>query len=236
MAIRVVLGEDNYLVREGLRQLLASAEGVEVQAECEDLRSLLQAIEEQRPDVVLTDIRMPPTESDEGIQLAARLRVEHPRIGVVVLSQFAEPAYVLALLESGSDGRAYLLKERVHDRAQLVAAIEAVAAGESVIDPKIVDLLVAAKARSERSPLSQLTPRELEVLAAIAEGKSNAAISDALVLTKRAVEKHINAIFLKLNLSKAQDAGAVSPRVKAALLFLAEPDLGLQGRAHHLME
>ena len=236
MAIRVVLGEDNYLVREGLRRLLASAEGVEVQAECEDLGSLLQAVEEQRPDVVLTDIRMPPTESDEGIQLAACLRVEHPRIGVVVLSQFAEPAYVLALLESGSDGRAYLLKERVHDRAQLVAAIEAVAAGESVIDPKIVDLLVAAKARSERSPLSQLTPRELEVLAAIAEGKSNAAISDALVLTKRAVEKHINAIFLKLNLSKAQDAGAVSPRVKAALLFLAEPDLGLQGRAHHLME
>jgi DNA-binding NarL/FixJ family response regulator len=236
MAIRVVLGEDNYLVREGLRQLLASAEGVEVQAECEDLGSLLQAVEEQRPDVVLTDIRMPPTESDEGIQLAGRLRVEHPRIGVVVLSQFAEPAYVLALLESGSDGRAYLLKERVHDRAQLVAAIEAVAAGESVIDPKIVELLVAAKARSERSPLSELTPRELEVLAAIAEGKSNAAISDALVLTKRAVEKHINAIFLKLNLSKAQDAGAVSPRVKAALLFLSEPDLGLQGRAHHLME
>jgi DNA-binding NarL/FixJ family response regulator len=236
MAIRVVLGEDNYLVREGLRRLLASAEGVEVQAECEDLGSLLQAIDERRPDVVLTDIRMPPTESDEGIQLAARLRIEHPQIGVVVLSQYAEPAYVLALLESGSDGRAYLLKERVHDRAQLVAAIEAVAAGESVIDPKIVDLLVAAKARSERSPLSQLTPRELEVLAAIAEGKSNAAISDALVLTKRAVEKHINAIFLKLNLSKAQDAGAVSPRVKAALLFLAEPDLGLQGRAHHLME
>jgi len=236
MAIRVVLGEDNYLVREGLRRLLASAEGVEVQAECEDLGSLLKEIDERRPDVVLTDIRMPPTESDEGIQLAARLRIEHPQIGVVVLSQYAEPAYVLALLESGSDGRAYLLKERVHDRAQLVAAIEAVAAGESVIDPKIVDLLVAAKARSERSPLSQLTPRELEVLAAIAEGKSNAAISDALVLTKRAVEKHINAIFLKLNLSKAQDAGAVSPRVKAALLFLAEPDLGLQGRAHHLME
>ena len=236
MAIRVVLGEDNYLVREGLRRLLASAEGVEVQAECEDLGSLLEAIEERRPDVVLTDIRMPPTESDEGIQLAARLRVEHPQIGVVVLSQYAEPAYVLALLESGSDGRAYLLKERVYDRAQLVAAIEAVAAGESVIDPKIIDLLVAAKARSERSPLAQLTPRELEVLAAIAEGRSNAAISDALVLTKRAVEKHINAIFLKLNLSKAQDAGAVSPRVKAALLFLAEPDLGLQGRAHHLME
>jgi DNA-binding NarL/FixJ family response regulator len=230
------LGEDSFIVREGLRQLLAGAEGIEVQAECGDLDSLLQAVEERRPDVVLTDIRMPPTHSDEGIQLAARLRAEHPEIGVVVLSQFAEPGYVLALLEAGSDGRAYLLKERVHDRAQLVAAIETVAAGESVIDPKIVELLVAAKARSERSPLSQLTRRELEVLAAIAEGKSNAAISDSLVLTKRAVEKHINAIFLKLNLSHANDAGDVSPRVKAALLFLAEPDLGVQGRAHHLME
>jgi DNA-binding NarL/FixJ family response regulator len=236
VAIQVVLGEDSYIVREGLRQLLASAEEIEVQAECEDFDSLLRAIEDRRPDVVLTDIRMPPTQSDEGIRLAGRLRAEHPEIGVVVLSQYAEPGYVLALLDSGSDGRAYLLKERVHDRAQLVAAIEAVAAGDSVIDPKIVELLVAAKARGERSPLADLTPRELEVLAAIAEGKSNAAISDTLVLTKRAVEKHINAIFLKLNLSHGQDAGDVSPRVKAALLFLAEPDLGPEGRAHHLME
>jgi DNA-binding NarL/FixJ family response regulator len=236
VSIRVVLGEDSYIVREGLRQLLASADGIDVEAECEDLDSLLREVEDRRPDVVLTDIRMPPTQSDEGIRLAARLRAERPEVGVVVLSQYAEPGYVLALLDSGSDGRAYLLKERVHDRAQLVGAIEAVAAGESVIDPKIVELLVAAKARSERSPLAQLTPRELEVLAAIAEGKSNAAISGGLVLTKRAVEKHINAIFLKLNLSHAHDAGDVSPRVKAALLFLAEPDMGLQGRAHPLME
>jgi DNA-binding NarL/FixJ family response regulator len=230
VSIRVVLGEDSYIVREGLRQLLASAQGIEIAAECEDLDSLLREIEARRPDVVLTDIRMPPTQSDEGIQLATRLRVEHPEIGVVVLSQYAEPGYVLALLDAGSDGRAYLLKERVHDRAQLVAAIEAVAAGESVIDPKIVELLVVAKARNRRSPLSELTPRELEVLAAIAEGKSNTAISNSLVLTKRAVEKHINAIFLKLNLSHAQDADEVSPRVKAALLFLAEP----QGSAHPL--
>jgi DNA-binding NarL/FixJ family response regulator len=216
VAIRVVVGEDSYIVREGLRQLLTSADGIEVEAECEDLDSLVREIEDRRPDVVLTDIRMPPTQSDEGIRLAARLRAEHPEVGVVVLSQYAEPGYVLALLDSGSDGRAYLLKERVHDRAQLVGAIEAVAAGESVIDPKIVELLVAAKARHERSPLAELTPRELEVLAAIAEGRSNAAISDALVLTKRAVEKHINAIFLKLNLSHAQDASSVSPRVKAA--------------------
>jgi DNA-binding NarL/FixJ family response regulator len=234
MAIRVVIGEDSYIVREGLRQLLASADGIEILAECEDLDSLHREIEASPPDVVVTDIRMPPTQSDEGIRLAASLRAERPEVGVVVLSQYAEPAYVLALLDSGSDGRAYLLKERVHDRAQLVGAIEAVAAGESVIDSKIVELLVAAKARSERSPLAELTPRELEVLAAIAEGKSNAAISAALVLTKRAVEKHINAIFLKLNLSHAQDAGDVSPRVKAALLFLSEPDAGGQGSAHHL--
>jgi DNA-binding NarL/FixJ family response regulator len=140
----------------------------------------------------------------------------------VVLSQYADPAYVLPLLDSGSDGRAYLLKERVHDRQQLVSAIEAVAASDSVIDPKLVELLVAAKARANRSPLAQLTPRELEVLSAIAQGKSNAAISEELVLTKRAVEKHINAIFLKLNLSHAANANEVSPRVAAALLFLAE--------------
>lgn len=227
--IQLVVGEDSFIVREGVRQLLATAPNIEVAAECGDADSLELAIEEHRPDVVLTDIRMPPTHSDEGIQLAARLRDVHPEIGVVVLSQYAEPSYVLALLDSGSDGRAYLLKERVHDREQLVAAIEAVVRGESVIDPKIVELLVAAKARSERSPLSELTARELEVLAAIAAGKSNAAISDALVLTKRAVEKHINAIFLKLNLSHAPDASDVSPRVKAALLFLAESQDGNGG-------
>jgi DNA-binding NarL/FixJ family response regulator len=224
VAIRVILGEDSYIVREGLRQVLASVPQVEVEAECGDADVLLREVEERQPDVVLTDIRMPPTQTDEGIRLAAHLRVAHPGIGVVVLSQYAEPGYVLELLESGSDGRAYLLKERIHDRVQLVAAIEAVASGQSVIDPKVVEILVAAKARSERSPLAELTPRELEVLAAIAEGRSNAAISDELVLTKRAVEKHINAIFLKLNLSHSQSAEDVSPRVKAALVFLAESD------------
>jgi DNA-binding NarL/FixJ family response regulator len=153
--------------------------------------------------------------------LAALLREQHPHIGVVVLSNYAEPAYVLALLESGSEGRAYLLKEHVHDRAQLVAAIESVAARGSVLDSKIVEPLVAAKLRVERSPLAALTSREREVLAEIAKGKSNAAIADTLVLTKRAVEKHINAIFLKLNLAYAED---VSKRVKATLLFLANPD------------
>jgi DNA-binding NarL/FixJ family response regulator len=222
--IRVILGEDSYIVREGLRQVLAGSPQVEIVAECDDADSLLQKIEELEPDVVLTDIRMPPTHTDEGIRLAAQLRVTRPGVGVVVLSQFADPSYVLELLEAGSDGRAYLLKERLHDRRQLIGAIEAVANGQSVIDPKIVEVLVAAKARGERSALTELTPRELEVLAAIAEGKSNAAISEALVLTKRAVEKHINAIFLKLNLSHAQSAEDVSPRVKAALVFLAEAD------------
>jgi DNA-binding NarL/FixJ family response regulator len=224
VSIRVVLGEDSYIVREGIQQVLAGAPQIVVEAGCEDAGSLEREIETRRPDVVVTDIRMPPSGTDEGIRLAARLRAEHPEIGVVVLSQYADPRYVLALLESGSDGRAYLLKERIHDRRQLVSAIEAVATGQSVIDPKIVEVLVAAKARSERSPLADLTARELEVLAAIAEGKSNAAISDTLVLTKRAVEKHINSIFLKLNLSHSRSADEVSPRVKAALLFLAESD------------
>jgi DNA-binding NarL/FixJ family response regulator len=222
--ISVVLGEDNYLVREGLRQVLAGAPQVELVAECGDADTLMREIEARQPDVVLTDIRMPPTHTDEGIRLAACLRVAHPRIGVVVLSQYADPGYVLELLAVGSEGRAYLLKERVHDRRELVAAIEAVAGGQSVIDPKIVEILLAAKARDERSPLAELTPRELEVLSAIAEGKSNAAISEGLVLTKRAVEKHINAIFLKLNLSHSQSAEDVSPRVKAALVFLSQAD------------
>jgi DNA-binding NarL/FixJ family response regulator len=225
VAIRVILGEDSYLVREGLRQVLAGASQLVLEADCGDADALLREIEQRRPDVVLTDIRMPPTNTNEGIRLAAQLRREHPDIGVVVLSQYADPGYVLQLLESGSEGRAYLLKERVHDRRQLVAAIEAVANGESVIDSKIVEVLVAARARGERSPLAELTPRELEVLAAIAEGKSNSAISDTLVLTKRAVEKHINAIFLKLNLSHSQSAEDLSPRVKAALVFLAQSDV-----------
>jgi DNA-binding NarL/FixJ family response regulator len=194
---------------------------VDVVASCGDLPSLLAIVEGKRPDVVVTDIRMPPTSTDEGIRLAALLREQHPEIGVVVLSNYAEPAYALALLESGSEGRAYLLKERVHDRAQLVAAIESVAAGGSVLDSKIVEPLVSAKLRVERSPLAALTGREREVLAEIAKGKSNAAIAETLVLTKRAVEKHINSIFLKLNLAYAED---VSKRVKATLLFLADAD------------
>ena len=219
MPLTVALADDSFLVREVLLQLLAAEPGIEVLAACEDMDGLLAAIEAQPPDVVVTDIRMPPTKSDEGIRIAAGLRTSHPSIGVVVLSQFAEPAYALSLLENGSDGRAYLLKDRIHDSGQLLSAIREVAEGGSVVDPKIVEGLVAARARADRSPLSELTPREREVLAGIARGMSNMAIAEELVLTKRAVEKHINAIFMKLNLATAED---VSKRVRAALMFLSE--------------
>jgi DNA-binding NarL/FixJ family response regulator len=164
---------------------------------------------------------MPPTNTDEGIRAAAQLRDTHPEVGVVVLSQHDDPAYALALLESGSEGRAYLLKERVNERAQLVTAVEEVARGGSVIDSKIVESLVGARSRLDNSALTELTAREREVLAEIAQGKSNAAIADSLVLTKRAVEKHINAIFMKLGLAQADD---VSKRVKAALMFLSDTE------------
>jgi DNA-binding NarL/FixJ family response regulator len=219
VAIRVVVAEDSLIVREGLQQLLAGSPGLDVVAAYGDVDALLCAVERDRPDVVLTDIRMPPSNTDEGIRVADHLRKAHPSTGVVVLSQYAEPPYVLALLERGSDGRGYLLKERIHDRRQLVSAIDTVARGGSVIDPKIVELLVEAKARVDQSPLSELTPREREVLAEMAEGKSNAAIADSLVLSKRAVEKHVNSIFMKLGLAVSED---VSKRVKATLMFLAD--------------
>jgi DNA-binding NarL/FixJ family response regulator len=222
MAVRVALADDNLIVREGISRLLAGQADIDVVASCDDLDSLMAAVEEHKPDVVVTDIRMPPTHTDEGIRLAAQLRAQHPEVGVVVLSNYAEAGFAMALLESGSEGRAYLLKERVHSRTQLASAIQSVAAGGSVMDPKVVEPLVAARSRSERSPLSDLTAREREVLSEIAQGKSNAAIAETLVLTKRAVEKHINSIFLKLDLSDAED---VSKRVKAALLFLSEGDV-----------
>ena len=229
MTIRIVVAEDSLLVREGIRELLATEPDVEVVAAVADLPSLEQAIAEHGPDVVLTDIRMPPTHSDEGIRLAASLRAAGASTGVVVLSQHADPGYALALLEHGSDRRAYLLKDRIANRAELLAAIRAVAAGGSMIDPKIVEALVTARTRAERSRLNDLTPREREVLAEIAEGKSNAAIGESLFLTKRAVEKHINAIFMKLGLADAED---VSKRVKAALLLLAEEADQVPSRAH----
>src|SRR5215217_4869709 len=226
MPIRIALGEDNLLVREGLRQLLSGDPGLEVVAVVGDMASLRDACDARRPDVVIADIRMPPTETDEGIRFAAELRDTHPEIAVVVLSQYSDPIYALALLERGSDRRAYLLKERVHNRAELTAAIHAVADGGSMIDPKIVEGLVQARAQAQRSPLNELTAREREVLAEIAQGKSNTAIAESLFLTKRAVEKHINAIFLKLGLADAED---VSKRVKATLILLAESGVRVAG-------
>ena len=222
MPILVALGEDSIIVREGVRQLLAGDPGIDVVGAVGDLDSLREVCEQAKPDVLVTDIRMPPTSTDEGIRFAAELRDAHPKMGVVVLSQFSDPAYALALLDRGSDGRAYLLKERVHNRAELTAAIHAVAEGGSMIDPKIVEQLVHTRGQMDNSPLKELTAREREVLSEIAQGKSNLAIAEALFLTKRAVEKHINAIFLKLGLADAQD---VSKRVTAALMFLAEAGL-----------
>jgi len=221
MSIRLVLAEDHYLVREGVRRLLETHPDVEVAATCGDLDSLLAAVEAERPDVVVTDIRMPPEESDEGIRAAARLRETHPDVGVVVLSQYADPRYALALLQNGTRGRAYLLKERVEDLEQLVAAVQAVASGGSVIDPKVVEGLVAQKAREEQSPLEELTERELDVLREMAEGKNNAAISEALFLTERSVEKVIHSIFLELGITWES---TVHKRVKAVILYLAETD------------
>jgi DNA-binding NarL/FixJ family response regulator len=219
MPIRLVLAEDEYLVREGIRHLLETRPEFEVATVCEDLHSLLGAVSAERPDVVVTDIRMPPSGTDEGIQAAERLRETNPEIGVVVLSHYANPSYVLALLEGGSARRAYLLKERVKDLDQLSAAIRAVAEGGSVIDPKVVEALVAENARGEASPLNQLTPREGSVLREMAGGKNNAAIADALFLTERSVEKVIHSIFLKLGLTWET---TVHKRVKAVILYLAE--------------
>jgi DNA-binding NarL/FixJ family response regulator len=218
-AIRVVLADDSYLVREAIAHVLETEPGFVLVATCNDGDSLLAAVDAERPDVVLTDIRMPPSGDDEGITVANRLRETHPEVGVVVVSQYANPRYGMALLEGGSERRAYLLKERLHDRTQLVGALSAVAAGGSVVDSKVVEALISARVRAEDSPLSELTPRELEILSEIAQGKSNQAIADQLVLSKRAVEKHINAIFLKLNLSRDED---VSRRVKAALIYLSQ--------------
>jgi DNA-binding NarL/FixJ family response regulator len=219
VAIRLVLADDHYLVREGIHRLLDLQPDLEVAAVCGDLASLLAAVEEHRPDVVITDIRMPPDNVDEGIQAAERIRAEHENVGVVVLSQYSQPSYALALLEGGTARRAYLLKERVEDVEQLVAAVRAVAAGGSVIDPKVVEELVAARSRSQQPPLHDLTPREHDVLREMAEGKNNAAIAQALFLTERSVEKVIHSIFLKLGLAWET---SVHKRVKAVILYLSE--------------
>jgi DNA-binding NarL/FixJ family response regulator len=218
VTIRVVLAEDNYLVREGVVRLLREEQDIEVVAACEDLPSLERAIAEHDPDVVLTDIRMPPDNSDEGIQVANRLRSSSPQTGVVALSQFAEPEYALALLEEGADGRGYLLKDRVSEAGEIPAAIREVAGGGSVVDPKVVEALVGSRS-AKSSPLDELTRRERDTLEQMAQGKTNAAIAAAFVITERSVEKIVHSIFQKLGLTWQED---INRRVKAVLLYLAE--------------
>jgi DNA-binding NarL/FixJ family response regulator len=219
MALRIVVVEDDLLVREGIIRLLSAAPDLDVVGSCGDYDEAVAAVERKHLDVVLTDIRMPPNRRDEGITLARQLRASHPTTGVVVVSQYSDPDQVLGF-EAGFDRRAYLLKERISDRATLVSAIRTVAAGESSVDPKIVDVLVYVRSGGGASSrLDELTPREREVPAAIAQGKSNSLIAEELFLTKRTVEKNVNTIFLKLGLGHAED---VSKRVKAALIFLAE--------------
>lgn len=219
MPIRVVLADDSFIVRDGLRELLQSVDELEVVATCSDLDSLMAAIDRVRPDVVVTDIRMPPTNTNEGIRVAEGLRGSAPSVGVVVLSQYADAEYALALLDKGAAGRAYLLKERVSDLDQLVNAIREVSRGGSVVDSKVVETLIAARSRNKRSAMADLTQREREVLNAVAQGKNNAAIGEALHLSEGAVEKHISSIFSKLGVSEEQ---AVHRRVKATLIYLAE--------------
>jgi DNA-binding NarL/FixJ family response regulator len=217
--IRVVLAEDHVLLREGISRLVSANEDFELVGAASDLPQLLALVGEQVPDVVVTDIRMPPTGTDEGIKAAAWIRQNHPRVAVVVLSQFTAPGYALALLERGSSGRGYLLKERIGSVDELARAIRTVAQGGSVIDPVVVDELVRARSQEREPGLSSLTPREAEILAEMAQGKSNSAIAAALFVTERAVEKHTNSIFAKLGLSEERD---VNRRVKAVLVYLSQ--------------
>lgn len=217
--LRIALADDSYLMREAISQVLSGLEGIDLTAVCSDGDSLLEAVDRDPPDVVLTDLRMPPGGDGEGIRVAHRLRDTHPQLGVVVLTQFAEPQHGAALMAHGAEGRAYLLKDRVHASAELHAAIEIVASGGSTVDPRMLELMLSAQGRRHDSPLNDLTPRERDVLGGMAQGKSNAAIAQGLVVTTRAVEKHVGSIFLKLGLP---DESVVSRRVSAVLLYLAE--------------
>lgn len=214
----VVLADDSFIVREGVRMLLEES-GYEVVALAEDYAGLIEAVADSPPDVVITDIRMPPTNSDEGVRAAREIRRDHPDVGVVVLSQYIEPDYALRLFEDGSAGLAYLLKERVGDLAEMEAAITAVRAGGSSVDSKVIDALVEGRREQRESKLDRLTEREVEVLAELATGRSNSAIAAAVFLSERAVEKNINSIFTKLDLLPEREANR---RVLAVLLYLAE--------------
>jgi DNA-binding NarL/FixJ family response regulator len=217
MALRVVLADDNYLVREGVAALLAEVDEIELVDSVADPQSLLKSVREHQPDAVLTDIRMPPTHTTEGIDAAKQIRVDHPSIGVVVLSQYVEEDYALALLSDGVAGLGYLLKERVSDIDELVRALTDVANGGSALDPKVVEGLMMRKSAEASSPLLVLTDKERAVLAEMATGRTNATIAKTLYMSERSVEKHISAVFQKLGLV---DEGEVNRRVMAVLTFV----------------
>ena len=220
-ALRVIIADDSYLIREGLRQLLAMVPQFQVVAQCVDAPTLLAAVAADPPDVVVTDIRMPPTQTDEGMQIAKQLRKTHPRVGVVVLSQHGSAQYAAELLASGAGGRGYLLKDRIHDLDHLVSTITAVAAGECRIDARLIDELVARRGAHQHSRLEALTPRQRQIMADVAEGKSNMAIARDRSLTVRAVEKHVSEIFDRLGLTSDE---TISRRVHATLLYLSQRD------------
>ena len=218
MVVRVVLAEDSLLMREGIISVLALSDEIDLVDSCGNYDELIAAVSEHEPDVVITDIRMPPTQTDEGIRAANEIRKTNPDVGVVVLSQYVEPDYAMTLFDQGSDGRAYLLKERVGDVEELATAVKRVADGGSVVDPKVVDALIEARTRTS-SVVDRLTERESEVLAEIAKGGTNAAVGEALFISPRSVEKHVNSIFMKLDLSDETDSNR---RVRAVLLYLAD--------------
>ena len=215
--MRVVLAEDNYLVREGVRRLLESSGRVEIVAAVGDAEALLSAVEEHRPDVVVTDIRMPPRHQLEGIEAARLIRARHPGIGVVVLSQHADAAYAMMLLAEGGEGCSYLLKDRVADLGQLLFALDETSRGRSVIDPAVVQTLIASRGQTASSPLRDLTERERKVLSLMAEGMDNKAIGGTLFLSESGVSKHISSIFTKLGLPEEE---GVHRRVMAVLTYL----------------
>ncbi|MEV1001569.1 response regulator transcription factor [Nonomuraea sp. NPDC050202] len=216
-SFRVVIAEDHLLVRAGIEALIATESGAEVVGVCSGYEALMECVDQEKPDVVVTDIRMPPTMSDEGIRAATTLRASHPDVAVLVLSQFLDPTYLLALIEQGSSRRGYLLKERIAAPGELISAVRTVASGGSFIDPVVVESLVSAKARNDAGMLRHLTPRERETLAEVAAGRSNLAIATAFNVSERAVEKYINSIFVKLGLRGDRDTNR---RVKAVLMFL----------------
>lgn len=218
MTIRILVADDSYLAREGIARILEDEDDIDIVEECEDLDALRRAVEKHEPDVVVADVRMPPTGTDEGIQIAAELRESHPKVGVLVLSQVADSAYAMELFKGGTEGRGYVVKDSLRRRDELTHAIREVAAGTYYVDSQVVATLIAPRFTRH---LDGLTPRELEILGLIAQGRSNAAIATATKISTRGVERHVNSIFAKLGLA---DAGDVNRRVMATLAFLgAEP-------------